>query len=404
AQLYNSGNGDAPAKKDTVAFASMMGSFAAALTGQNAQGVAIASGTAAIAAQNNFLGHYQQVERDRLRAKVAAGTATLDEKKALVLLEISDQVSDGLLNKLRSNQPLSQDDIYNLNTYLAAYEQQDGQQATQNLLANGKATDWHGYPFAGSKQMQTNYMDAFSQANGGGFGGFLIADLVRPTSENEFLFNTAKRESGMGGSFVDGVIFNDAYLPSAHQGELSTIDALRNSPILATGTYLIGKATGANSDDLSQATMAASQLSDVGASFLLPRIGIGPAFGTTTSRAVEAGDGAAVGAVSKQVDKGAAVATKGEGLPVTEAGRPIEFDGQFYSADGFKFSSSYYDRLWSSGGRPAPFLQARAIMDSNPTVTPDPRGAAGYFRYEGAGMEMIYNPTTGQVGHIQPLR
>lgn len=92
------------------------------------------------------------------------------------------------------------------------------------------------------------------------------------------------------------------------------------------------------------------------------------------------------------------------GAVATVAGRPIQFDGQFYSADGFKFSASYYDRLWSSGGRPAPFLQARAIMDSNPRITPDPRGAAGYFRYEGAGMEMIYNPTTGQVGHIQPLR
>lgn len=78
--------------------------------------------------------------------------------------------------------------------------------------------------------------------------------------------------------------------------------------------------------------------------------------------------------------------------------------GKQRPANGFKFSSSYYDRLWSSGGRPAPFLQARAIMDSNPAIAPDPRGAAGYLRYEGAGMEMIYNPTTGQVGHIQPLR
>ncbi|WP_368660805.1 hypothetical protein [Paracoccus sp. (in: a-proteobacteria)] len=86
------------------------------------------------------------------------------------------------------------------------------------------------------------------------------------------------------------------------------------------------------------------------------------------------------------------------------AGRPVQFDGQFYSADGFKFSASYYNRLWSSEARPAPFLQARAIMDSNPAITPDPRGAAGYFRYKGAGMEIIYNPTTGQVGHIQPLR
>jgi len=84
-------------------------------------------------------------------------------------------------------------------------------------------------------------------------------------------------------------------------------------------------------------------------------------------------------------------------------GRAIAFDGDFYSADGFKFSKSYYERLWKEG-RPAPFLQARNILDSQPTITPDPRGAPGYFRYEGAGMEMIYNPTTGQVGHVQPIR
>ena len=92
------------------------------------------------------------------------------------------------------------------------------------------------------------------------------------------------------------------------------------------------------------------------------------------------------------------------GPTATRTGRPIEFDGQFYSADGFKFSSSYYNRLWTTGGRPAPFLQARSVLESNPMITPDPRRAQGYFRYEGAGMEMIYNPTTGQVGHIQPLR
>jgi filamentous hemagglutinin len=85
-------------------------------------------------------------------------------------------------------------------------------------------------------------------------------------------------------------------------------------------------------------------------------------------------------------------------------GRPIAYDGQFFSADGIKFSKAYYERLWSTGGRPAPFLQARAVLDSNPKISADPRGAPGYFRYEGAGLEMIYNPTTGQVGHIQPLR
>ena len=84
-------------------------------------------------------------------------------------------------------------------------------------------------------------------------------------------------------------------------------------------------------------------------------------------------------------------------------GKPIEFDGKFYSVDGLKFSKDYYDRLWREG-RPAPFLQAREVLSSNPRVIPDPRGAPGYFKYEGGGLEMIYNPTTGQVGHIQPIR
>jgi filamentous hemagglutinin len=68
-----------------------------------------------------------------------------------------------------------------------------------------------------------------------------------------------------------------------------------------------------------------------------------------------------------------------------------------------KFSKSYYEKLWSQG-RPAPFIQAREFLNGNPKIEPDPRGAPGYFRYEGAGLEMIYNPKTGQVGHIQPVK
>ncbi|WP_331717206.1 hypothetical protein [Escherichia coli] len=48
--------------------------------------------------------------------------------------------------------------------------------------------------------------------------------------------------------------------------------------------------------------------------------------------------------------------------------------------------------------------QAREVLNSNPKIEPDPRGAPGYLRYEGAGLEMIYNPKTGQVGHIQPVK
>ncbi len=88
---------------------------------------------------------------------------------------------------------------------------------------------------------------------------------------------------------------------------------------------------------------------------------------------------------------------------ITTGGRPINFDGEFYSADGFKFSERYYQYLYDNG-RPAPFLQAREVLNSNPKITPDPQGAPGFFRYEGGGLEMIYNPTTGQVGHLQLVR
>lgn len=94
---------------------------------------------------------------------------------------------------------------------------------------------------------------------------------------------------------------------------------------------------------------------------------------------------------------------KGGGGGISKGGKPIKLEGGFYSVDGLKISQSYYDRLWNQG-RSAPFLQAKEILNSNPKVTPDPRGAPGYFKYESNGLEMIYNPTTGQIGHIQPIK
>jgi len=111
--------------------------------------------------------------------------------------------------------------------------------------------------------------------------------------------------------------------------------------------------------------------------------------------------------VSKDTVRRAAILLSTAGI-VLEASRganarSIVFDGKFYIADNFKFSKEYYERLWGQG-RPAPFLQAREVLNSNPKIMADPRGAPGYFKYEGAGLEMIYNPSTNQVGHIQPVR
>lgn len=90
--------------------------------------------------------------------------------------------------------------------------------------------------------------------------------------------------------------------------------------------------------------------------------------------------------------------------PTTGAPRnQIQLMDGFYVVDGLNISESYYERLWREG-RPAPFLRVKEVFSSNPVITPDPRGAPGYFSYEGAGLEVIYNPITGQIGHIQPVR
>jgi len=115
---------------------------------------------------------------------------------------------------------------------------------------------------------------------------------------------------------------------------------------------------------------------------------------------------AATKAVANEMKAGSGVgktAAKVQRRIEGNSGTPIVLENGFYSVDGIKISKSYYDRLWSQG-RPAPFLQVKEILKSNPKITPDPLGAPGYFRYEGAGLDMIYNPSTGQVGHIQPTK
>jgi filamentous hemagglutinin len=101
-------------------------------------------------------------------------------------------------------------------------------------------------------------------------------------------------------------------------------------------------------------------------------------------------------AVGRTADKAAQVLAR-------TGTRPIIYQSGFYIADGFKISEAYYTRLWAVG-RPAPFLQAREIINSKPTITPDPGGMQGFLRYESAGLEMIYNPTTKEIFHIQPIK
>ena len=85
---------------------------------------------------------------------------------------------------------------------------------------------------------------------------------------------------------------------------------------------------------------------------------------------------------------------------VNETSIAILKDG-YYEVNGFKFTEYYYDYLWNKG-RKAPSLIAKIILENATTIMPDPKQVPGFFKYLLGNWEMIYNPTTKIVAHMQP--
>ncbi len=75
----------------------------------------------------------------------------------------------------------------------------------------------------------------------------------------------------------------------------------------------------------------------------------------------------------------------------------------YYEVNGFKFTEFYYNKLWQNG-RGAPSLAAKAILENTTKIIPDPASYPGFFKYFSDKWEMVYNPTTKIVSHIQPIR
>jgi len=86
--------------------------------------------------------------------------------------------------------------------------------------------------------------------------------------------------------------------------------------------------------------------------------------------------------------------------PINETAVAILKDG-YYEVNGFKFSEFYYNRLWTHG-RQGPSLIAKEILEAAHICIPDTK-KVGFFRYECEGWEMIYNPTTKEVWHLQQI-
>ena len=130
-------------------------------------------------------------------------------------------------------------------------------------------------------------------------------------------------------------------------------------------------------------------------------------FSESTEGAALAGAGTKAGAggivdvgIGSEVASGGAVEI---GAASNAATKEIKVVNGFYEAEGtpFKFSEYYYKRLWSTG-RGGPFVQEEEVFKIATTVTPD--RMAGFYRYTNGSMEMVYNPATKEVWHIQPLR
>ena len=106
--------------------------------------------------------------------------------------------------------------------------------------------------------------------------------------------------------------------------------------------------------------------------------------------------GRAIGGVGRIFGLGAKAA------PILEQGAVAVLKNGYYEVNGLKFSKIYYEKLWSTG-RGAPSLVANEILASGANGVPDVV-KAGFLRYESAGWEMVFNPATKEVWHLQPLK
>lgn len=77
--------------------------------------------------------------------------------------------------------------------------------------------------------------------------------------------------------------------------------------------------------------------------------------------------------------------------------------GSHYKVNGFKFSKYYYEKLWSTG-RGAPSLVAKEVLEGGAKNAVPDAFKAGFNKYIYGGWEMIFNPATKEVWHLQPIR
>jgi hypothetical protein len=190
-----------------------------------------------------------------------------------------------LLERYRRGETLTGTEWSNLSIYLGRYYSQEGKQATEDLVNKG-STPGYGYPYAGSRDMQRAYVDDLAKARE---AHWLLSLLMgRERTPNEEAYLEARTQAGLYWNTAP----NESFYPSAMalRPFLNEFDAITNSSLAALG-YLGATAADADPTTRYNLTMTLSNLSDIGGSFILPRTGLGAAFGETVVAAKTAKGG-----------------------------------------------------------------------------------------------------------------
>ncbi|WP_267085908.1 hemagglutinin repeat-containing protein [Xanthomonas sacchari] len=257
-------------KQTILALSQAVGALVGGMTGGSLSDTAVGSTVARNAVENNFLGDEQKKQLDALRAKSKTDGLNAQEARDLVILDVSDQVSDGLLQKYRSGEQLTPAQMQDLRIYLGAYAAQNGADAAWGLIKNGSNPNY-GFPYAGLSADERAYGDANFTWRETLFG--------HDKSSNEQAFVDARNKSGL----YYNTAPNESLTPSGLQfsSNMAILDTLGNS--VAAGLVYIGASYFGASDRTRDAlTFTVGQLAEIGSSFVLPKTGISPIFGQTS--------------------------------------------------------------------------------------------------------------------------
>ena len=277
----------APNVKSALEAAGVDGSLVNGLTGLASTVVGgVAGGSTAGAAtafnevSNNFLAHPQRQQLEALKKKSLNGGLSVDESRALVALEIADQMSDELLAKFSGGKSMTKDEKNDLVYFVSAYAASKYGE-TYRSLSSGEATKFLGqelsklaanppspnytYPYAGSNDAMADWVKSTYP---GGERVFAYLFGAAPQSTERDIFLAAKKDIGMVGDRQ----WNESRLPSAIARDAAgaEIEPLRNSAYASAG-YLAGHVLGFDKEDKDRIATILSIASDVFGTIGMPK-------------------------------------------------------------------------------------------------------------------------------------